>query len=223
MSQSPSGRFRRLSWPVALVLALVLALPLSVVAAHTFDDVPDSNEFHGSISWLHDNGITVGCNPPANTLFCPDDNVTREQMAAFIRRFAQTQGSTGANVNDPSDTVATNGTAMVELLTIEASPKAEAAVTLNAHVTLEKPTSADGTYQVAIARDSCTGAVLGTASWLGAVNTEATEEASTLSVTASDVAAGATTYVLCAAESVDASPAATASTRGLTASWVPTS
>jgi hypothetical protein len=222
MSQSPS-RFRRITWPAALALALVLAVPLTVVAAHTFDDVPDSNEFHGSITWLHDNGVTVGCNPPDNTLFCPSDNVTREQMASFMRRFAQTQGSAGASVNDTGSNVATNGTAMVELLTIDTAPKSEAAVTLNAHVTLEKATSADGTYQVVIARDSCAGAALGTASWLGAVNTEATTEVNTISVTASDVATGATTYVLCAAESVDASPAATASTRGLTASWVATS
>ena len=112
---------------------------------------------------------------------------------------------------------------MVELLTIEATPKAEAAVTLNAHATLQKPTSADGTYQLAIARDSCAGTVVGTASWLGAINTEATSEVNTISITATDVATEATTYVLCAAETVDASPAATASTRGLTASWVPTS
>jgi hypothetical protein len=223
MSQSPSGRFRRITWQAALALAMVLAVPLTVVAAHTFDDVPDSNEFHGSITWMHDNGITVGCNPPDNTLFCPSDGVTREQMASFMRRFAQTQGSAGANVNDTGSNVATNGTAMVELLTVEASPKAEAAVTLNAHVTLEKATSANGTYQVVVARDSCAGTVLGAASWLGAVNTEATSEASTIAVTATDVATGATTYVLCAAETVDASPAATASTRGLTASWVPTS
>jgi hypothetical protein len=202
---------------------MVLAVPLTVVAAHTFDDVPDSNEFHGSITWMQENGVTVGCNPPDNTLFCPSDNVTREQMASFMRRFAQTQGSAGASVNDTGSNVATNGTALVELLSIDAAPKAEASVTLNAHVTLEKATSADGTYRVIIARDSCAGTALGTASWLGALNTEATSEVNTVSVTATDTVTGATSYVLCAAETVDASPAATASTRGLTATWVPTS
>jgi hypothetical protein len=31
-------------------------------------------------------GITQGCNPPANTRFCPDNPVTRGQMAGFLRR-----------------------------------------------------------------------------------------------------------------------------------------
>ncbi|MGH8934778.1 MAG: S-layer homology domain-containing protein, partial [Acidimicrobiia bacterium] len=30
--------------------------------------------------------ITFGCNPPANDRFCPDDQVTRAQMAAFLVR-----------------------------------------------------------------------------------------------------------------------------------------
>lgn len=34
-------------------------------------------------------GITRGCNPPANHYFCPDDEVTRGQMAAFLRRALQ--------------------------------------------------------------------------------------------------------------------------------------
>ncbi len=31
-------------------------------------------------------GITTGCNPPTNDLYCPDSPVTRGQMAAFLRR-----------------------------------------------------------------------------------------------------------------------------------------
>ncbi|MFZ0626744.1 MAG: hypothetical protein WAN34_09640, partial [Acidimicrobiia bacterium] len=31
-------------------------------------------------------GVTVGCNPPANTHFCPDQKVTRDQMATFLTR-----------------------------------------------------------------------------------------------------------------------------------------
>jgi hypothetical protein len=31
-------------------------------------------------------GVTKGCNPPANNLFCPGETVTRGEMAAFIRR-----------------------------------------------------------------------------------------------------------------------------------------
>jgi len=223
MSDTHSGRFRRLVWTIVGSVAVVMAVPIAVFASHSFTDVPDTNEFHGSIEWLKNNGVTVGCNPPANTQFCPDDAIPREQMASFMRRFAQTFGNVGVNVTDPTDTVDTTGTTFVELATIDTAPISEAEVVLNAHVTLSKAATAEGTYELIIARASCDGTALGSASWLGAVNSEATTDTDTVSLTASDVVTGATTYVLCAAESVDADPAATASTRGLTASWNPTS
>jgi len=46
-----------------------------------------SSQFVGDIVWLADNGITKGCNPPANDRFCPTQAVTRGQMAAFLVRF----------------------------------------------------------------------------------------------------------------------------------------
>jgi hypothetical protein len=73
---------------VALVLGVVL-LPVGVLASHRFNDVPDSHTFHNAIDWMQDHDITVGCNPPANTEYCPDDNVTRGQMAAFMKRLAE--------------------------------------------------------------------------------------------------------------------------------------
>ena len=42
--------------------------------------------FEGAIRWLASEGITQGCNPPLNTRFCPDDRVTRGQMAVFLVR-----------------------------------------------------------------------------------------------------------------------------------------
>jgi subtilisin family serine protease len=36
------------------------------------------------ISWISAEGITTGCNPPANTLYCPEGLLTRGQMAAFL-------------------------------------------------------------------------------------------------------------------------------------------
>ena len=58
-------------------------------ATPSFVDVPASNPFFGYIERLKQQGITTGCNPPANDLYCPLDNVPRQQMAAFlIRAFA---------------------------------------------------------------------------------------------------------------------------------------
>lgn len=80
-------RFVRIGLIVG-VTALVVA-PLTAVAAHVFNDVPESHTFHNDIAWLADAGVTRGCNPPDNTEFCPEDNVTRGQMGAFMKRFAQ--------------------------------------------------------------------------------------------------------------------------------------
>ena len=55
-------------------------------AVSPFGDVPNTHEFAEAIVWLAEEGITRGCNPPANDRFCPDDPVTRGQMAAFLVR-----------------------------------------------------------------------------------------------------------------------------------------
>ena len=75
---------------VGLVVGALL-IPVAVFASHSFNDVPDDHNFHDAIAWMKDNGVTVGCNPPANTNYCPEDNVTRAQMAAFMRRLAENQ------------------------------------------------------------------------------------------------------------------------------------
>ncbi|HEX6221032.1 MAG TPA: S-layer homology domain-containing protein, partial [Acidimicrobiia bacterium] len=74
------------------VLALIAA-PMTALATHSFDDVPNSHTFHGDIAWMKASGVTKGCNPPANSLYCPEDDVTRGQMSAFMRRFAQYLGA----------------------------------------------------------------------------------------------------------------------------------
>jgi len=51
----------------------------------TFTD-DDSSIFEAAIEWLAEEGITEGCNPPLSDRFCPEDFVTRGQMAAFFAR-----------------------------------------------------------------------------------------------------------------------------------------
>ena len=76
---------------LSMILTAVIVAPTAVWASHQFTDVADANIFHDDIAWLKDAGVTVGCNPPDNTRFCPDDSVTRGQMAAFMRRLAENQ------------------------------------------------------------------------------------------------------------------------------------
>jgi hypothetical protein len=68
--------------------ALVSASPVdagNLAARGTFSD-DDGNIHEGNIEAIARAGITKGCNPPANDRFCPDRNVTRGEMAAFLSR-----------------------------------------------------------------------------------------------------------------------------------------
>ena len=75
-----------------LALAALLAVPIGVFASHSFTDVPDSNTFHTQIARVKGAGITAGCTP---TTYCPDANVTRGQMAAFLARTGGRIGTAG--------------------------------------------------------------------------------------------------------------------------------
>ncbi len=57
-----------------------------------------SSVFEADIEWLAGEAITKGCNPPFNSLFCPDDHVTRGQMAAFLVRALDLTDEGGGNV-----------------------------------------------------------------------------------------------------------------------------
>ncbi len=46
----------------------------------------DTSIFEADIEALAEAGVTVGCNPPANDLFCPGNPVLRSQMATFLGR-----------------------------------------------------------------------------------------------------------------------------------------
>jgi hypothetical protein len=72
----------------AVLLGAAVAFPLGVLASHQFSDVPDSNQYHADIDALADSGVTTGC---GGGKYCPDDFVTREQMAAFMNRLGALQ------------------------------------------------------------------------------------------------------------------------------------
>jgi hypothetical protein len=53
-----------------------------------FDDVPSTHPFCTDITWIAQRGVTLGCSAiDANhRLYCPDSEVTRAEMAAFMHR-----------------------------------------------------------------------------------------------------------------------------------------
>lgn len=71
---------------VAVTAIIALAIALPAAASHYFSDVPSDHAHHEGISWVSENGITSGCEGDA---YCPEDPVTRAQMATFLHRYDQ--------------------------------------------------------------------------------------------------------------------------------------
>ncbi len=70
------------------VLFLLAPFPMLAQAAPCagFGDVDASDSFCPNVDWMKNRKITLGCAPGA---YCPDDYVTRLQMAAFMKRLGE--------------------------------------------------------------------------------------------------------------------------------------
>jgi hypothetical protein len=70
---------------VVLAAAVLAAAPVALSAPCSgFTDVDDSSPFCANVAWMKSRNITLGCT--STTLYCPDNLVTRLQMAAFMYR-----------------------------------------------------------------------------------------------------------------------------------------
>jgi len=69
----------------AMAAFIVRALDLPAGPAGRFVD-DDGSVFEADIEALAGAGITLGCNPPVNDRFCPNQAVTRAEMATFLTR-----------------------------------------------------------------------------------------------------------------------------------------
>jgi len=65
---------------------LVRALDLTDTGAGDIFTDDDNSVFENDIDILATAEITRGCNPPTNDQFCPNEPVTRSQMAALLAR-----------------------------------------------------------------------------------------------------------------------------------------
>lgn len=75
---------------------IVRGLGLTGRSGSSFNDTT-GHPLEGDISLLAGAGITNGCNPPANTQFCPRRAVTRAQMATFLDRTHDVLHGNGGN------------------------------------------------------------------------------------------------------------------------------
>ena len=86
----PADTVTRAEMAAFLVRAIELEAPTE--PDHFLDD--DDSIFETNIDSLAESGITKGCDPPHNTRFCPDEEVTRGAMAAFLTRAVPLQAIT---------------------------------------------------------------------------------------------------------------------------------
>ena len=120
---------------VAVAAIGLIAIPITAIGATSlWDDVPDESIFVNDTNWMKITGVSLGCNPPLNTEYCPKEFMTREQMAALLRRLSEgeivnaatavdAERADQADMADDSDMV--DGRDSDELMSITASNTAE--------------------------------------------------------------------------------------------------
>jgi elongation factor P hydroxylase len=86
-AETPSGTF----------VAYTPPQPMGI----TFSDIA-GNPFEANILWLANSGITGGC---GNGRFCPDQRVTREQMASFLARALHLPAATSDHFVDDESSI----------------------------------------------------------------------------------------------------------------------
>jgi peptidoglycan/xylan/chitin deacetylase (PgdA/CDA1 family) len=85
---------------------LVRALGLTEGAGSNRFVDDDDSIFQADIERLAAAGITKGCNPPANTEFCPERRVRRAEVAAFlVRALGLTEGAGSNRFVDDDDSI----------------------------------------------------------------------------------------------------------------------
>lgn len=139
---------RKRSALIAAVVSAIMAIPIAVIASHQFDDVPADHTFHDSIGWLADTGITLGCNPPANDEFCPDDPVTRGQMSTFLQRFHDKfTGGIGLGIGQRFDAnPASTGNGVVNELSLNLKVPTSGVLVVEGSVDMRNTTAADAFF-----------------------------------------------------------------------------
>lgn len=86
---------------MAAFLTRALDLP---AGADAFTD-DDGSIFEADINALAAAGVTRGCNPPENDRYCPDEDVSRGQMAAFLTRIYGYEADQTDVFSDDDDSV----------------------------------------------------------------------------------------------------------------------
>jgi hypothetical protein len=93
-------------------VAFAIASPLALAAPCAgFTDLDDTSPFCSHVQWVKNRSVTLGC--ASATLYCPNDNVTRLSMAAFMHRLGTALTPVQLRVDDAPGAVDLDATAVV--------------------------------------------------------------------------------------------------------------
>ena len=70
----------------AFAILAVATGPASAAACAGFTDIDEASAFCADVQWIRNRAVTLGCSP---TAYCPDNAVTRLQMAVFMSRLGK--------------------------------------------------------------------------------------------------------------------------------------
>ncbi len=84
--------------------AIIIEAPLDAPHQGTFRD-DDFSVHQANIEKIAEAGITKGCNPPENDQYCPEREITRGEMAAFLRRNLELPDSETDYFTDDAESV----------------------------------------------------------------------------------------------------------------------
>jgi len=104
---------QRVPWKSLQRIGLIAVALVVITAGTAMAQLPPGGSFRddngnpheGNIEAIAAEGITKGCNPPANNLFCPGDRVTRGQMAAFLSRALSLPAASDQGFTDTAGSV----------------------------------------------------------------------------------------------------------------------
>lgn len=133
---------------VLLILSLLI-IPGTAVANHLFADVADGHPHEAGIQFAKSSGVSIGCKD--GTVFCPNDPVTRAEMATFLHRLSGQDPNTPPSVD--ADTVdGVHAASLLRPLTLYASVAADGSLVSGNAASAAK--SADGHFQVTFGYDT---------------------------------------------------------------------
>jgi hypothetical protein len=144
LRQRPHRRLPGRIAPLLLATLLIALVPLATMAANPFVDLDPGSVHNANIDAIYNAGITTGCDP--GVAYCPNDLVTRQEMASFLARTAGLGSNVpvaNAKTAQTATTAQTIGTNPAGATTYAANDLVRTAHAVSTYTRDQEPTTPD--------------------------------------------------------------------------------